>query len=183
MSQRFLLTCSCGTSQPVATTQAGQSVPCSCGRNLEVPMLRVLKRLPPAEPTTAGPVRPTVEISISRVLFVLAVIATVLVAGYTLLNYMAISHIRVGRSPEQMIAEDQTSVDAFMPDQLLREWNKLNKEGLGMRAPTPEMMAHLMRAALQEQVSDGLITCGILFGACLLLGAFAARSRRRNPKK
>lgn len=149
-------------------------------------MLRELKRLPSAEPASAASAaaaRPSVEISVSRVLFVLAVIATAITAIYTLLNYLAIPHIRVGRSPEQMIAEDQSNVDALKPDQLMREWNQLAKDGLGMRDPTPEMFSHLMQEALKEQVANGLVACGLLFVVCLVLCVIANRSRRKSQKK
>lgn len=49
----FLLTCQCGKQHVVNKTQAGESISCSCGKQLEIPTLRGLTRLPVHAP--AGP--------------------------------------------------------------------------------------------------------------------------------
>jgi hypothetical protein len=58
MSDKFLLTCSCGQVVPVTRSQAGSRVECSCGQPLEVPPLRKLVHLPPAKVTATaeGPI-------------------------------------------------------------------------------------------------------------------------------
>lgn len=40
----YHVTCDCGRPVPVAATDAGSSVPCGCGRAVEVPPLHVLRR-------------------------------------------------------------------------------------------------------------------------------------------
>ena len=42
----YQLTCPCGKTHPVETTQAGRSIPCPCGRTLSVPSMMKIKRLP-----------------------------------------------------------------------------------------------------------------------------------------
>jgi hypothetical protein len=43
---KYLLVCpSCGTTTPVGTGQAGQSVECTCGKTLDVPSIRGLQKL------------------------------------------------------------------------------------------------------------------------------------------
>ncbi|MGL6195868.1 MAG: hypothetical protein ACRC2T_13715 [Thermoguttaceae bacterium] len=46
MAQKYLLPCTCGESVPIETTQAGQTVTCSCGLQLQVPTLLKIKKLP-----------------------------------------------------------------------------------------------------------------------------------------
>ncbi len=50
MSQQYLLPCSCGASTPVTKVQAGQTIACRCGRELEVPTLHGIGQLEPVEP-------------------------------------------------------------------------------------------------------------------------------------
>lgn len=48
----FLLKGSCGHDVPVAPTQAGEELHCSCGQLIQVPKLRELRRLPVATEST-----------------------------------------------------------------------------------------------------------------------------------
>jgi hypothetical protein len=51
----YLLTCQCGAQHVVSNAQAGESISCSCGEQLEIPTLRGLKQLPvhaPVDPET-----------------------------------------------------------------------------------------------------------------------------------
>jgi len=54
MADRHLLSCSCGRETPVSPGQAGDTLRCLCGRTLEVPTLRELRRLPMAETRKEG---------------------------------------------------------------------------------------------------------------------------------
>ncbi|MDR0611111.1 MAG: hypothetical protein LBG58_13460 [Planctomycetaceae bacterium] len=49
MSQKYLLPCSCGRSLAIETSQAGQTLTCSCGQTQQVPSLLKIKNLPVAE--------------------------------------------------------------------------------------------------------------------------------------
>ncbi|MDR1142183.1 MAG: hypothetical protein LBL62_10855 [Planctomycetaceae bacterium] len=49
MSQKYLLSCSCGRLHEIETSQAGQQVTCSCGQTQQVPSLLKIKKLPVAE--------------------------------------------------------------------------------------------------------------------------------------
>lgn len=50
MSVKFLLPCTCGEKLRVGRAQAGLTVSCTCGRELDVPTQRGLEELEPAEP-------------------------------------------------------------------------------------------------------------------------------------
>ncbi len=55
MSQKYLLSCaSCGTAHTIETAQAGETIRCDCGANLDVPTLRGIRGLPLA-PDDAPP--------------------------------------------------------------------------------------------------------------------------------
>jgi hypothetical protein len=49
MSQKYLLSCSCGKEVPIETAQAGGNVLCDCGLSLKVPTLLQIKKLPLAD--------------------------------------------------------------------------------------------------------------------------------------
>jgi hypothetical protein len=46
MSQCYKLTCRCGAEHPIETSQAGRVIECSCGRQLDIPSMLKIKRLP-----------------------------------------------------------------------------------------------------------------------------------------
>ncbi len=46
MSQKYLLSCSCGKTVPIETSQAGGNVLCECGLTLKIPSLLQIKKLP-----------------------------------------------------------------------------------------------------------------------------------------
>ncbi len=53
---KYLLPCpACGTKTPVATGQAGQMLQCSCGKQFEIPPIRKLRDLEPAEDEPLAP--------------------------------------------------------------------------------------------------------------------------------
>jgi hypothetical protein len=80
----FLLPCGCGQRTPVSIAQAGQSIRCACGAQLEVPTLRGLKALPRAGEEQARTSRRPTWNNWHRVVFVLLVIAlgSLAVCGY-----------------------------------------------------------------------------------------------------
>lgn len=46
MSVQYKLTCRCGQSYPVNTSQAGRTIDCTCGETLNVPSMLKIKKLP-----------------------------------------------------------------------------------------------------------------------------------------
>jgi hypothetical protein len=71
---KYLVECSCGNKLPVEMGQAGGRITCSCGNFVDVPTLRKLRHLPPAETEV---VRPTSTWSARKGL----ITASLLVAG------------------------------------------------------------------------------------------------------
>jgi hypothetical protein len=52
---KYLVECTCGNKLPVEIGQAGSQIACSCGNLVDVPTLRKLRHLPPAEIEVARP--------------------------------------------------------------------------------------------------------------------------------
>ena len=57
MTAKYLLPCVCGQQTTVEPRQAGETVPCSCGKPLQIPTLREMTALEPAPPESI-PERP-----------------------------------------------------------------------------------------------------------------------------
>ena len=96
----FQLSCDCGQSVSVMASQAGQTVRCPCGAQLEVPTLRGLQALPPADATAAAKRRATWE-NRQRAIFSLTLISisALLLGGYLWMNIPA---VRRHATPEQI---------------------------------------------------------------------------------
>jgi hypothetical protein len=86
----FQLPCDCGRSVSVTTSQAGQTVSCPCGAQLEVPTLRGLQSLPRADATAAAKRRARWE-NRQRAIFSLTLISlsALLLGGYLWVNVPA----------------------------------------------------------------------------------------------
>ena len=49
MAGKYLVSCDCGNQVSASVHQAGSQVACSCGKQVDVPPLRKLRQLPPAD--------------------------------------------------------------------------------------------------------------------------------------
>jgi hypothetical protein len=68
----YLLPCSCGEQSVVSTAQAGGTIRCACGAELQVPTMRGLRELEPLEPHSAAAGRAVTWDDQHRVAFLLA---------------------------------------------------------------------------------------------------------------
>jgi len=68
----YLLPCSCGEQSVVSTAQAGGTIRCACGAELQVPTMRGLRELEPLEPSSAAAGRGVPGADQPRVAFLLA---------------------------------------------------------------------------------------------------------------
>jgi hypothetical protein len=60
----YSVKCECGQSRTVVATQAGSTIPCECGRPLDVPMLSILRRSAGEDPiprTTVEQIRSMID--------------------------------------------------------------------------------------------------------------------------
>jgi hypothetical protein len=81
----YLLPCACGEKTPVTASQAGQSVRCSCGAQLEVPTLRGLRDLAQGD-SVARPARTWNNRHRATFVFFVLAMAAFAVSGYQALN-------------------------------------------------------------------------------------------------
>src|SRR4051812_25128337 len=121
MSQRYLLSCSCGRTIPVGMSQAGSTVTCECGQSLAVPTIRGLKTLPPekgfaeAPPLRSGPATEFNGINLQGALFVVGLL--LLLAGLGLGGYYGYWYSRIDTKnyDDEVLAYIGGEVDKMPP--------------------------------------------------------------------
>ncbi len=102
MSERYLLPCRCGQQITVEPRQAGETVVCGCGQQLQVPRLREVMALEPAPAESAPP--PSAAVwgwrQMIRLIGVILLAASLVIGGVLFLNRPVSQSQR--RSPEQL---------------------------------------------------------------------------------
>jgi hypothetical protein len=133
MSAQYLLPCSCGQKVRVEPAQAGGQVACACGASLHVPTLRGLRQLEVAPPDKStrnagrqwGPVRGAM-FSIG----LLVTVISLLVLGYTYLQFAAASTLTEDQTPLIHEMEGQ-AIESMGLLEALETFHMLSNEGLG----------------------------------------------------
>ncbi|MBI3838225.1 MAG: hypothetical protein HY288_09875 [Planctomycetia bacterium] len=162
----FRLSCTCGQSVSVSASQAGQTVRCSCGAQLEVPTLRGLRELPLSD-APADAKRPSNWENRQRAIFSLVLISLCALAlgGYL---WTKLPTIRPQATPEQI----KDFFAAGKPAEVYDAFQELQK-GLGNPAlEVAEDQRNFMAAGIE-------IALGI--GVCGLIAAIAMTLRGRTP--
>jgi hypothetical protein len=170
MAQHYLLPCpSCGAKNPVETRQAGETVPCACGKPLSVPTLRGLRQLEPAAneapPPEAAPKRGWSPIH--GFMFSLGLIVAIGAGA------MAARHFLIYSALQQQTADRTSEIDAMSNEYIdnmslsesITAWNQLNFSQLGEDGPPPWMLA-------RQQATAYFFTASIWLGVASL-GALA----------
>ncbi|MEZ6134317.1 MAG: hypothetical protein R3C53_05330 [Pirellulaceae bacterium] len=175
-----LLICECGNEIPVSRSQAGQELPCECGRTVKVPTLRGLSALPTVENSVKSS---TVDSTGSKwagwrgSLFALA-ICTILVSGIftgTCLYYRWT--INTDYTTEDFIAEGDRFYDSLNPVELSLSWNDFQKFNIGQKMPPAFFIMGKHADRLDRWSMIGGSIC--LIGAVIAGGIWATLPRRR----
>jgi hypothetical protein len=158
----FRLTCACGQSVSVSASQAGQTVPCTCGAQLEVPTLRGLKELPLSD-APAGAKRLAAWENRQRAIFSLTLIslAALLLGGYL---WTKLPAIRTQATPEQI----KSAFAAGTAGQVYDTFEELQK-GLGNPAlAAAEDQRDVMTVGIEVALAIGI--CGLIAAISMTLG-------------
>lgn len=166
----YYLPCSCGARSIVDSSQCGRSIACQCGRTLEVPPLRELRRLAPAE---ARPVLPAGGgWNPARGLALVAVIPLVAAVAFGLYTYRS----PPPEPPPYPSLEGKGPRDVFYQD-----WFPLVERGID-DSFVPAVQSYVESV---DRWRDKLLAAGIVAGlslATVLAGWFWPRSAAvRSP--
>jgi len=154
MAARYLLPCECGNTTPVDMSQAGGSVLCGCGKQLEVPSLRAIRELPRL--SEAADVHKYQWNPAAGMTFVSGVVIAFVGAGVALA--MHLNSLVVPELPsEEMVAAWVGEVDNATPEELFQIWNSARHDGLGEHGDSPFIQARMVSKRLAMYRNMGLI--------------------------
>lgn len=184
MSQRYLLSCTCGKTIPVGISQAGSTVTCSCGQSLAVPTIRGLKTLPIEAGSSAASVKPAAPseingINLQGAMFVLGLLLILAGLGLGGYNGWLYSQIDTKNYDEEVLAYIGGEIDKLSPSQMLETWHKLEEIGIGEYIPATHIVAQqASQSALRLAIAGGaMVLAGLV---CVVLSVAAGGQTRRR---
>jgi hypothetical protein len=171
MASRYALSCSCGQQISVGPAQAGDRVTCLCGKQLDVPTLRAMQELPPAE-TDGGDDEPLW--GIRQGLVALGIIVAILTAIPGAYWWWMAPDAPTFRPDAQMAAMEQ-QYEMVTPLQAWLHWNNdivpLAETGLWEEPSYGAIAAERSRERLRnyQKISFGIAGVAVLFSITVAL--------------
>lgn len=166
----YRLTCPCGVSHSVSTSQAGQEFHCTCGNTLQVPTLRGLKELPQIDPVASeGPRRKDVD-QARRPSILLGTLFVIIVLAVPTAIFFGYQRMKLDTSLTQEADQQQAfeQLDAAGPLQLSEAWDSYSTIPLGPPAKPPFYYVQRHARTLEWRMA--------IAGTIALLAAIAAAS-------
>jgi len=171
MSNTRLLPCSCGRKVPVRPSQAGQTVRCECGAELQVPTWREIVALEPASPEPPGKTAGAWGWPERLLLLGLAG----LVVAVALCAYLLVTRPR-----EFTAADIRRLVEPFSPAATRRAWQKVLRRGLDPCADDASWEQVMARFRLQMGFTAGLAAVAFVL---VVVGYRMRSARQRRPRR
>lgn len=179
---KYKLPCSCGQTIPVEVSQAGQTVRCSCGANVEVPAMRLIRSLPVVE--AVGPAKPAVDApwpilqSLTFAVGMLLFVGGLGVAGYYQWG-------RTNLYTEEMkwdnLEESHARIDGFTIVEAWEGWTVLRDGSIGPYTPPVFVVHRLFSEYWLKYVLGSLIVAAV--GLAMVIIAFISRSATRGRSR
>jgi hypothetical protein len=171
MSDRYLLPCDCGKSVAIELSQAGQTVSCSCGKQLAVPAMRLIRQLPIDKVNTATPPAKAEWNPAKGATFALAMLlllSGIVIAIYTYPTQTAMSKFK---PVPELFEKSQKTIDVQTPEELWDLWNAIVSHGIGEHDASPFVYAskEANRLGIILIISIGMIIGGVVLAIVSLL--------------
>ena len=182
MPDKYQLPCSCGKLVLVEPIQAGETVRCECGNELEVPTMRLIRLLPRAPRTEPARAARRSWPLMYGLLFAAGLTTTV--AGLAVAGYYQWGRSRLHTEETRWddITAAERMIDKMPVDVAWEEWIQVRDFGLGVQQP-PEFMIHRHVSRIWRKfVLGGLGVAGLgllLIGLAIVL----PRPRRRGHRR
>jgi hypothetical protein len=181
---RHLLTCSCGKSIPIEVSQAGETIRCDCGAELDVPSFREIRKLPVAveSRTTKGSQQPSGWSLLRSLLFAIGLAASVFglcAAGYFQWGRM---RLPVAQTPNRLLDANLEEIDQIDPISAVDFWRQIQEFGVGGYNPPPYIVNRAWSARWLQFVYIGLGVAAVgalILGVAYLIPQPAPRRPRR----
>lgn len=178
MAAQYLLPCQCGKTTPIDTSQAGGSVTCVCGNQVEVPSLRAIRELTPqVQATDAGTYQwnQTAGLTFASGL----VIALIGGAAALLMHLNIMEYAKFKPAPKEAITAwiEAPDIDNAPAEEMLDMWNMAKSVGLGDYQMSEYIMARnaIKQATMYRNIGLIVVACGLVFaGTSIFLRRKAA---------
>lgn len=171
MQTKYLLPCPCGRQIPIETAQAGQTIRCQCGAELEVPRLMQMRSLSRAEPEPQQSERQSGWGVRQRLVLLGALVA---IPGFVLATYLFLTRPRPAEVPTY------APLDALTFSETWNIWLDL-RSGVERRPIGWELHYEHRLRANRQWMAVALAICGaglLLMASSLLV----PQPQRRQPK-
>ncbi|NLX55210.1 MAG: hypothetical protein GXY58_08860 [Planctomycetaceae bacterium] len=179
---KYLLPCSCGQSMAIEVSQAGQSVQCTCGKTLDVPTMRLIRQLPPADEVPEKTRVRDRHWSLRQRLFFSCGLA-LLMGGLLSAAFfqMGRAGLETEERPWDNLERAYQDIDTMDIEQTWELWTNVRNESIGPYNPPPFIRHRLWSARWYRSITISLIVSAI--GLVLTLSSFLARpqSPARRP--
>lgn len=180
---KYLLPCSCGKSVAVEAAQAGQRVCCTCGRMLDVPTMRLVRQLPPADRAAAGARRPAPTWPLAqRLLFACGLV--VLLGGAATAAYC--QWIRSQLYTQEYVWDDVERACAEIAkmniDAAWTLWADQRDQAIGPYEPPVFIVHRHLAALLWRYVLLGFVAAGAGLGLMVLAAVLRPGAVRARPR-
>jgi hypothetical protein len=176
---QYFLPCECGQKTAVATSQAGETIVCACGRSLVVPKLRGLLQLEPYVPEATKP-RGASWSPLQGSLFVAGTVLLIVSALSLAFTSMQRRYLVTERpeSDPAWLEEQLATVDTHSPVENLEIWQH---EILEHGPDRPGEPAYLVHRRVDEMLATRLaiLSATAALGAALIGAAFILRPRSK----
>ncbi len=170
MKTKYLLPCSCGQEIPVEAGQAGQTVRCHCGAELEVPTLLRMSSLKPAEPEPQSTQQPPGRWGARQRLVVVG--ALIVVPALALIAYLLMTRPRLEAVPTHV------PLDRLTLGQTWQIWQDL-RSGIQRRPTVAERYYRDQLKLNRQWLGVAAVLC--LVGLVVMASSLFVPRRRRPP--
>jgi hypothetical protein len=177
---KYLLPCSCGQNIAIEVSQAGQSVACSCGKQVDVPALRMIRQLKPAVEDSARARRSGNWSTLQGMVFALGLATAV--AGLSMGIFYQWGRSKLDTKEvawDHQLGTDMKLLEEMDLEDAWENWKLVRNSGIGPWAPPNYIRSRLFSKHLKTYVKIGL---GIgVFGVGLMGIAFVLPRQSAGP--
>ncbi len=181
---KYLLNCSCGKSVPIETSQAGQAVACSCGKQLEAPTMRMIRQLEPASEEGADRATKSGNWSILHRLLFAAGLA-VATAGFLVAGFYQWSRVNLDTKEIAWDINLDTDLEVLenMDLELAWEnWLQVRDSGIGPYQP-PFYIQSRFLSGYWKKFALGGVGVGVAGIALMGIAVLLSRKPAESPVK
>jgi hypothetical protein len=176
---KYKLPCSCGQTIPIEVSQAGQTVRCNCGADVEVPAMRLIRSLPIVE--AVGSAKPSVDSPwpiVSSLLFAVGML--LFVGGLGVAGYYQWGRTNLFTEEVKWdnLEESHARIDSFTISEAWEGWTVLRDGSIGPYTPPVFVVHRFVSEYWLKHVLGSLIVAAV--GLALVLSAFISRSATRG---